>query len=299
MNIYSHITANRVKTYLIMLFFFVLVSLLVFVVGRAMGYSGFSLFVFAFLISFVSSFISYYFSDRIVLTLHNAKPANREEYFDYYTVAENLALAAGIPKPRLYVINDSSPNAFATGRNPKNAVVVATTGLLALVDRRELEGVVAHELSHIKNYDILVMTVVSVMVGLIVYLTDFFMRSMWFRPRSRDDRGGSAIFMLLAVLAAVLAPLLATLMQLAVSRKREFLADASAAYLTRYPEGLAQALIKISGSPAVMRTASNATAHLFIENPFKADRDKKGSWLANLFSTHPTVDERVARLRAM
>ena len=243
-------------------------------------------------------FGSYYFSDSIVLKLHGAHEASREEYFDLYTVTENLAIAAGIPKPKIYVIDDPAPNAFATGRNYNHAVVVATYGLLRLLNRRELEGVIAHELSHIKNYDILLMTIVSVLVGFLVYATDFFMRTLWFRS-GNDNRRGSAVVIVLAIIAAILTPILAAMLQLAISRKREFLADASAAYLTRYPEGLSSAIEKIAGSPLELSTANNGTAHLFIENPYGVDKKKKTSWWAKLFSTHPPIEERIARLRNM
>lgn len=299
MNVYNQISQNKLKSGLIVVLFFLLVSFVVYVIGQSMGYSGYSLFVFAFLLSFVSSFFSYYFSDKIVLSMHKAVPANRQQHFDFYTVTENLALSAGLPKPKLYVINDPSPNAFATGRNYQHAVVVATTGLLEMMDRRELEGVVAHELSHIKNYDMLLMTVVSVMVGVVVYLTDFFVRSRWYHDSDRNNRSGSGIFVLIALVVAIITPIMATLLQLAISRKREFLADASAAYLTRYPEGLTRALLKLQQTPQQLRTATNATAHLFIASPLKADVKSKVSWWANLFSTHPPLEERVAKLRQM
>ncbi len=299
MNVYSEIASNKLKTYLILFFFFIFVSFTVYVIGKALGLEGYGLFVFAFLLSFVGSMVSYYFSDKIVLTLHGARPADRSKYFDFYTVTENLALGAGLPMPKLYVIDDSAPNAFATGRNYKHAVVVATTGLLSLMERRELEGVIAHELSHIKNYDILVMTIVSIMVGFIVYLTDFFSRSLWYRSADDRDNRGSAAIILLSVVIAILAPIMATILQLAISRKREFLADASAAYLTRYPEGLARALEKLAASNKVLRSASNATAHLFISSPLKTDKTSKVSWIAKLFSTHPPLEERISKLRAM
>lgn len=299
MNVYSEINANKLKSFFIVICFFVFASFLVYLLGKVLGYEGLPLFIFAFLISFISSFLSYYFSDKIVLTLHGAVPANRKQYFDLFTVTENLALAAGIPKPKLYVINDVSPNAFATGRNYQHAVVVATTGLLEIMDRRELEGVIAHELSHIKNYDMLLMTIVSVLVGLVVYLSDFFMRSLWHRQGNDRNRNGSAIWLLLAVFFALLSPILATLLQLAVSRKREYLADAHAAYLTRYPKGLAMALTKLAQSPNSLVTATNATAHLFIASPLKADSRGKTNWLVNLFSTHPSLADRIAKLQSM
>jgi heat shock protein HtpX len=299
MNLYSQISGNKVRTYLIFFIFFAFASFVLYFIGKSLGYSGYALFVFAFVISSSTSFLSYFFSDKIVLAMHRATPADRQLHFDFYTVAENLAIASGLPKPKLYVIEDIAPNAFATGRDPKHAIIVATTGLLEILDRRELEGVIAHELSHVKNYDILVMTVASVMVGFLVYLTDFFMRSLWFRNSDRENNNGSALIMFLSVILSLLTPLVATLLQLAISRRREFLADASGAYLTRYPEGLAQALEKIAASPYSLKTATNATAHLFIESPFKADSAKKSSWLVNLFSTHPPIAERVKKLREM
>jgi heat shock protein HtpX len=299
MNTYSQINSNKVKTFGLFAFFLLFSSFVIYLLGKSLGYTGPGLLLFAFLLSFASNFFSYYFSDKIVLTLHGAVEAKRSQFFDLYTVTENLALAAGLPKPRIFVMSDSAPNAFATGRNPKQAIVVVTTGLLNILDRRELEGVIAHELSHVKNYDMLLMTVASVMVGLIVYLTDFFQRALWLGRNSDEERNNSAVMMLVSLIVAILAPVIATLLQLAISRKREFLADASAAYLTRYPEGLARALEKISSEPQLMQTASNATADLFIANPFKADANKKNSWFVQLFSTHPPITERVARLRAM
>ncbi len=301
MNVYGEIATNKFKTYLILVLFIIFVSFVSYVIGKAMGLESSGLLILSFAISFFLSIISYYFSDRIVLGLHGAKSADRDQYFDLYTVTENLAIGAGLPKPRVYVIPDPAPNAFATGRDYNHAVVVVTQGLLETLDRRELEGVIAHELSHIKNYDMLLMTIVSIMVGVIVYLTDFFMRSLWWGRSSRDDndRSGSAIIMIIAIIVALLSPLLATLLQLAVSRKREFLADASAAYLTRYPQGLAQALAKIAQSPHQLATASNGTAHLFIENPFGVDHKAETPWWVKLFSTHPPVEERIAKLQSM
>ncbi len=227
-----------------------------------------------------------------------AHPADRKTYFDFYTVAENLALADGLPLPKLYVIDDSAPNAFATGRDPKHAVVCATSGLLSLLDRSELEGVIAHELSHVKNYDMLVMTVVSVLVGTVSLVADWIMRSMWWGNRDDDrDRERSPLIFVLLIVALIIAPLAATIIQLAISRKREFIADASGALLTRYPEGLARALEKINEYPKTVMSATTATAHLFISNPLK--KGKKGNWLTNLFSTHPPIEERIAILRSL
>ncbi len=231
--------------------------------------------------------------------MSGAKPASREEFFDLYTVTENLSITAGLPMPRLYVINDPAPNAFATGRNKEHSVVCATTGLLSILNRSELEGVIAHELSHIGNRDILLSTVVVVLVGFITLLADFFMRSMWFGGGNNRERGGGqlgAILMIIGVILTILSPIIATLMQLAISRKREFLADASGALLTRFPEGLASALQKIAQSSRPMMKANHATAHLFIANPFGRKQDGSVGFFTKIFSTHPPVAERVKAL---
>lgn len=234
----------------------------------------------------------YWFSDRQVLSMTGARPAKREEFFDLYTVTENMAITAGILMPRLYVIEDSAPNAFATGRDEKHAVVCVTTGLLALLDRKELEGVIAHELSHIQNRDMLVMTIAVVLAGFLAILADMFLRMGMMGGNNNNDRGG-ALFMVLAIVGIILAPIAAQLIQLAISRRREFLADASGALLTRYPEGLASALQKISGYTAPMRKANHATAHLFISNPFGA---KAKGFVNGLFATHPPTALRVQAL---
>ena len=237
---------------------------------------------------------SYWFSDKIVLSLHKAKPVTRAEYFDLWNMTENLAITAGLPMPKLYVIEDPAPNAFATGRDRDHAVVAVTTGLLKILDKSELEGVIAHELAHIGNKDMLLSTIVVVMVGFIALLSDFFLRAqLWGGGgRDRDSRAGG-IILIVGLVLAVLAPIAASLIQLAVSRRREYLADATGALLTRYPQGLASALQKISAVPTPMRTANNATAHLFISNPFSA---KKMSGLHKLFMTHPPIEDRVKAL---
>jgi heat shock protein HtpX len=236
---------------------------------------------------------AYWFSDKMVLSMTHAKPATREEYFDFYTVTENLAIAAGLPMPRLYVIEDPAPNAFATGRNEKHAVVAATTGLLSMLNRQELEGVIGHELSHIKNKDMLVMTIAVVLAGFIAIVADIFLRMSLFGGGDRDNGKGGALLMVVAVVGIILAPIAAQLIQLAVSRRREFLADASGALLTRYPEGLASALQKIAGYNRPMKSANHATAHLFIANPFGANA---GKFVNKMFATHPPVEERVSAL---
>jgi len=252
------------------------------------------LYVAVFFAIFMNVF-SYWYSDKIVLKLHKAKVVVRAEHFDLWNAVENLSITAGLPMPKLYIIEDPAPNAFATGRNKDHAVVAVTTGLLAILDKNELEGVIAHELSHIGNKDMLLSTVVVVLVGFIALLSDFFLRAQMFgNMRSRDNGGrAGAILLVIGIVFAILAPLVATLIRLAISRKREFLADASGALLTRYPDGLASALKKISSAPTPMRTANNATAHLFISNPFGG---KKKSLLHKLFMTHPPTEDRVRAL---
>jgi heat shock protein HtpX len=232
--------------------------------------------------------------------MSGARPADRNRDFDFFTVTENLAIAAGLPKPKLYVIDDTAMNAFASGRDPQHAVVCATSGLLTRLDRREIEGVIAHELSHIQNFDTRLMAITAVLVGTVAFLADWFMRSLWWGGgRNRDEDRGQlgAIFMVVGIVLALVSPLIATIIQLAISRKREFLADASGADLTRYPDGLARALEKLSKDKEVLEAATNATAHLYITNPFK---DKNfGAWFAGLFDTHPPIAERIRILRSM
>ncbi len=244
----------------------------------------------------VLQIVSYWYSDKIVLTLAGAKEATRAEYFDLYTVVENLSITAGLPMPKVYVVQDPAPNAFATGRDKDHAVVCATTGLLQILDRTELEGVIAHELSHIGNRDMLVSTVVVVLVGFISIISDVFMRSLlWGGMRRSDDREGNAgaIIMVIGIVFAILAPLVGTLMQLAISRKREYLADASGALLTRYPEGLANALRKIGQYAQPLRHQSSTIAHLYIADPTGG---KKVPWVTKLFMTHPPIQDRIKAL---
>jgi heat shock protein HtpX len=302
MNIHSQIRANIIKSYAFMTGFVVFVVFAGYVMGNALGY-GNSWMLIAVVFSVISSFVSYYWGDSIVLAMSGARPADRKRDFDLFTVTENLAIAAGIPKPRLYVIEDTAMNAFATGRDPKHAVVCATTGLISRLDRRELEGVIAHELSHIKNYDIRLMAIVAVLAGTVAFLADMFLRNLWWgghgsaSRRSDEDRGMGQILMIVGIVLAIISPIVATLIQLAISRRREYLADASAANLTRYPEGLARALEKLSGDHEVLEAATNATAHLYITNPFKGK--DFGAWFANAFNTHPPIKERVKILRSM
>lgn len=279
--------------------FVVFVVLAAYVMGNALGYGNSWLFI-AVILSVVSSLISYWWGDKMVLAMSGARPADRKRDFDFFTVAENLAIAAGIPKPKLYVIDDPAMNAFATGRDPQHAVVCATSGILERLERRELEGVIAHELSHIKNYDTRLMAVVAVLVGTVAFLADMFMRSLWWgggRRSDDEDRGMGQLLMVVGIVLAIVSPIIATLIQLAVSRKREYLADASGAYLTRYPKGLADALETLARDKDVLPSASNATAHLFIVNPFKGKNF--GAWFSGLFDTHPPIAERIKILRAM
>lgn len=246
------------------------------------------------LFSIVMNIVSYWFSDKIVLSLAGAKEARREEYFDLYTIVENLSITAGLPMPKMYVVNDPAPNAFATGRDKNHAVVCATTGLLAILEKNELEGVIAHELSHIGNRDMLISTVAVVLVGFVSILADFFMRSMlWGGHRDNDDNKAGGLLMIVGIILSILAPIFATLIQLAISRKREFLADASGALLTRYPEGLANALRKISQYSQPMRRQSNAIAHLYLADP---KGSKIGKRISGLFATHPPTEARIQAL---
>lgn len=301
MSIYSQVSANKTRTYIIFALFIFLVTGFFYLVGLYTESSS-SYFVIGLLFSLFATVGSYFYSDKIVLFTVGAKPADKKQYFDYYTVAENMSISAGLPMPKLYVIEDASPNAFATGRDPKHAVVCATTGLLSLLERGEFEGVIAHELSHVKNYDILLASIVSVLVGTLALVSDWIMRSMWwggFRKRDDNDRdnGGNPLFLVFMIFVFLITPIVATLIQLAISRKREFLADADGALLTRHPEGLARALEKISQDPHPLASATTSTAHLFISNPFK--KTKKSNWLLGLFSTHPPTEERIRILRSM
>jgi len=300
MEIYSQISANKNKTWLIMLLFVVFIATLAFIFSKALGY-GLSFVGIALIFSGLISIGSYYYSDKLVLATLKAREIEMQDNPLLFRTVENLCIGAGLPIPKIYIVNDSSPNAFATGRDPNHAVVCVTTGILSLLNKAELEGVIAHELSHIRNYDIRLMAVVAILVGFIAIIADMFMRSLWWGGIKDDDNRGSGniqlIFLALGIVFAILSPIVATLIQLAVSRKREFLADASGALLTRYPEGLASALEKLEKDKTPLKKASNATAHLFIENPF--NRKSSQNWFASLFNTHPSIDERIRILRSM
>jgi heat shock protein HtpX len=294
---YDQIASNKRKSFFLILFFLCLIFALAWLLGELtnLGPQGLIL---AIIIAVALTFGSYYSSDKIVLAISKARPVTKKEYPHLYNVVEGLAIAAGLPKPRCYIIDDTAPNAFATGRNPKNSVVVVTTGLLQKLNRAELEGVIAHEMAHIKNYDILVMTLTVVMVGVVALLSDWILRTFLWGGRRRSSKDGGNIGMIIVVVGLVLAifsPLIAQLIRLAVSRKREFLADANGAFLTRYPPGLASALKKLDADREPLEAANKATAHLYIVNPLK---EIKGN-VNKLFSTHPPIKERVAALEKM
>lgn len=297
-NVYEQVDRNKIRSAIIMVLFVVFVTFVAWILAKALGF-GLQIVGWALIFAGFLSFASYWWSDKIILTISGARPADKKRDFQFFTVTENLAMSADIPKPQLYVIEDESPNAFATGRDVKHAVVCATTGLLSKLNRTELEGVIAHEISHIRNYDTRLMSIVSILAGMVVLLADWFLRGMFFRGRGRDERSGDigAIFFILGIILSLLSPLIAQLIQLAISRRREFLADASAVMLTRQPDGLIKALERISNDKKPLLAANKATAHLFIINPFKGEQAR--GWLVNLFNTHPPVEERIKLLREM
>ncbi len=297
---YDQIASNKRRSFLLVLFFLGLIFLLAWVFDQLVG-MGKAGIAFAVILAVGMTAGSYYYSDQVVLAMSRARPVEKDEFPYLYNVVEGLAMAAGIPAPKCCIIEDTAPNAFATGRNPEHSVVVVTTGLLEKLNRLELEGVVAHEMSHIKNYDILLQTLTVVMVGVVALLSDWLRRSFWWggpRRRSSDrGRGGGAAGLVIALglILAMLSPLVAQLIRLAVSRRREFLADASGAMLTRYPAGLASALRKIAADKEPLEAANKATAHLYIVNPLK----DLGGAVNRLFSTHPPIEERIAALEKM
>jgi heat shock protein HtpX len=300
---YEQISRNKWKSAALVVFFMAFIFVLTWFFEYVTGWGRGGLVVAVFVAMGMAA-IGYYSSDKIVLGISRARPVTKEEYPYLYNVVEGLAIAAGVPAPKCYVIEDTAPNAFAAGRKPETAVICVTTGLLAKLDRAELEGVVAHEMSHIKNYDVRLQTVVVVMAGVVALLSDWMLRSFWWgggrrRGRSRGGSGGAeGVIVLVGLALAVLSPFIATIIQLAVSRKREFLADASGAMLTRYPAGLASALRKISADTEPLEAANKATAHLYIVNPLK-NLKGGGGGMNRLFSTHPPIEERIAALEKM
>jgi len=304
-SIYTHRDSNIRKTWVLFSVFLIVVIGIGWIFSQAYGSPG--ILVFAVIFSSLMSIISYWYSDKIVLRMTKAKPVTIENAPELYRIVENLCITAGLPVPKIYIVPEKAPNAFATGRNPEHAVVAVTEGLLERLDRSELEGVLAHELSHVGNRDMLISTAAVILVGFIAFLSDIFMRSALFggfRGRSRNNGNTGIIIFLVALAVSILAPIAATLMRLSISRKREFLADASGALLTRYPEGLAKALEKISSDPTPLKVASNTTAHLWFDDPFdnpggSPEKKKATPWLHKLFMTHPPVGDRIAALRGM
>jgi len=294
-NIYEQVDENKLRSGVVIAGFIAFIMAASYFITYAMGFDS-SFIGIALIISGILSFVSFYYSDSIILSISGATPASKRDHFDFYTVTENLVGVARIPMPKLFVIEDTAMNAFATGRDPEHAVVCATTGILARLNRTELEGVVAHELSHVKNYDIRLMGIVTILVGLVTLLADILLRTR-IRGRGRDDEGNlGAVLFVAGIVMALLSPIIAQLIQLAVSRRREFLADASGAALTKFPEGLASALEKISADKEPLEAANKATAHIYIANPLKNHHDSIG-WFAGLFNTHPPVKERLKALR--
>jgi len=289
--LYTQQSKNITKTWVLMSLFFVVVIGLGWSFSYYYGNPNILYFFVAF--SIIMNVVSYWFSDKIVLKISGAKLAKREEYFDLYNAVENLSITAGLPMPKVYVVIDQAPNAFATGRDKNHAVVAVTTGLLAILEKNELEGVIAHELSHIGNRDMLLSTVVVVLVGFVTIIADMFIRSMFFGGGRGNDNKGGNVLMIVGIVLSILAPIFAILIQLTISRKREFLADASGALLTRYPEGLAGALQKISKYSQPMNRQSKAIAHLYIADP---KGSKFGQKVAGFFATHPPTEERVGAL---
>ncbi len=293
--LYTQAESNIRKTWLLFVAFLIFIIALGWVFSYLLD--NYIFLILAVIIAFLQSFFAYWYSDKIVLAMTRAKPIEKKDNPELYRIVENLCIAAGLPLPKICIIEEQQPNAFATGRDQNHAVVAVTRGLLEKLERTELEGVIAHELSHIGNKDMLLGTMVVILVGIIAMLSNWFLRISFFGGGRRSRDSGGVIFVILGISAAILAPVAATLIKLAISRKREFLADASGALLTRYPEGLAKALEKISADPNPMRIASNSTAHLFIASPFRGKQTK--SWFTKLFLTHPPVEKRIKALRGM
>src|SRR5256886_2056275 len=296
-NVYDEIAGNRWRTWLMIGLFVGLVALLAYILGAVAvgGNAGFFILPFALVISGGSALVSYFAGDKIVLGMSQAHEVSDHQEPQLHHVVEELAIGAGLPKPKIYVIEDSAPNAFATGRDPKHSSVAVTRGLLTKLDRTELQGVIAHELSHVRNFDIRLMLIVAVLLGMAALLSDFIFRSMFWGGRGRDRGRGNPILLIVALVLAILTPIIAQLIQLAVSRQREYMADASGALLTRYPAGLANALRKIAADKEALEVANKATAPLYIANPLH-DQPR---FLDGLFDTHPPIQERIKRLEAM
>lgn len=297
--VYSEIGRNKRRTVVLIGLFLILIIFVAWIFSRTLNMSW--ILPAAIIFASFQAFASYFWSDKLTLAISGAHEVKKKDAPELYRVVENISITAGLPMPRVYIIEDTAPNAFATGRDPKHAVVAVTRGLLDKLDKPELEGVLAHEMSHIGNYDIRLMMVIVVLVGIVVLLSDWFLRfTFWGGGDDNDSGEFGAILGVIGIILALLSPLFATLIQLALSRKREFLADADSALLTRYPEGLARALEKISADSEPLETANKATAHLYIANPIKDHKGKGGrGWFSGLFDTHPPIEERIAKLRGI
>ena len=297
---FQNIRKNKIESGVIVGIFIIVITLIIYFICNALNLGTLSIII-ALIFSIASAWGSYYYSDKIVLSVNKARPATKEEDQKLVNILDALMITSGLPnKPRLYVVDDPQPNAFATGRNPENAVICVTTGLLEKLDYYELEGVIAHEMSHIKNYDIRLSCVVSVMVGFIVMLSDMFSRVLFWGGLDRDndsDNKANGILMIIGLIFLILSPIFGSLMQLALSRKREFLADSTAVEFTRNPEGLISALEKLENDPNQLKTANSATANMYIVNPFKKDTKEGKKRTTSIWSTHPSTQDRIAALR--
>lgn len=292
---FNDIRKNKRESWFIVFLFVIVITLIIYYICMALDLGVFSIII-AFTFSVISAWSSYYYSDKIVLKLNNARPATKEENLKLVNILDSLVVASGLPvKPQLYVVEDAQPNAFATGRDPEHAVICVTTGLLEKLDYYELEGVIGHELAHVKNYDIRLSAIVTVMVGFVVMLSDMFSRMLFYGGKSKDSESkGNGILMLIGLVFLILSPIFGSLMQLAISRKREYLADATSVEFTRNPDGLISALIKISDDPNELKTANNSTAHMYISSPFRSKKKKSSLW-----STHPNLEDRINALKSL
>ncbi|PIZ85266.1 zinc metalloprotease HtpX [bacterium CG_4_10_14_0_2_um_filter_33_32] len=300
MTTYTQIDSNKRRSFALLATFLVFIILIGWIFSRI--FDSPAILIVAVFYSIVQALVGYYAGDKITLAMSGAKKINKEDNPTLYNIVENLTISVGLPMPNIYIIDDTAPNAFATGRDPHHASIVVTTGIMQKLQKNEIEGVIAHELSHIKNYDIRILTLTVILVGLISLLSDWFLRFTFWGRGDRNEGGGQwqLILLILGIILAILSPIIATLIKLAISRKREFLADADGALMTRYPDGLASALEKISADTEPLEVANKATAHLYIANPLKEHQGKDArGWFANMFETHPPIEERISKLRQM
>lgn len=295
--LYNAIDSNKRKTWILLIMFSVFAVLLISVLGIYAGLAPEPALLFGFIFAIVYSLISYYFADKVVLSVSGAKEIKKKDAPELYRIIENLAIASGLPTPKIYIIDDDSPNAFATGRDPEHASVAFTTGLLKIMNKQELEGIAAHELSHIKNFDIRIMTIIVVLVGLIVLASSLIFRVGLYSNRGNRKDNAGVIILIVGIILGILSPIVAQVIKLTISRTREYLADQSSALMTRHPEGLASALTKLRDHSKPLKKATHATAHLYIANPFGNKKEASASWLNRMFMTHPPINDRIAKLR--